>query len=111
MDLLPQADWFEKTAWFLGWREVWSIEGDSMYPTLRNGDQVLICPYDEIRVGDIVLANHPFKASIKIIKRVAQVQDDGRLFLVGDDAMESQDSRSFGGIKRNDILGRATCRF
>ncbi|MBK7709307.1 MAG: nickel-type superoxide dismutase maturation protease [Acidobacteria bacterium] len=111
MDSLPQADWFEKTAWFLGWREVWSIEGDSMYPALRNGDRVLVCPNDEIRVGDIVLANHPFKSSVKIIKRVAQILDDGRYFLVGDDALESVDSRSFGAIRPEDILGRATCRF
>ncbi len=111
MENLPKADWFEKTACFLGWREIFLIEGGSMYPTLRDGDRVMINPHDQIRVGDIVLARHPFKSSVKIIKRVAQILEDGRYFLVGDDAMESIDSRSFGAIKPEDILGRATCRF
>ena len=110
MSKLPEIDWFERTALFLGWREIYLIEGESMYPTLRSGDRVLICPYDEIRVGDIVLANHPFKRDIKIIKRVAQILEDGRYFLVGDDALESVDSRSFGAVSPADIIGRATCK-
>ncbi len=106
---LPEIDWFESVALTLGWREIYLIEGESMYPALRSGDQVLICPYDTIRVGDIVLARHPFMKSVTIIKRVAQILDDGRYFLLGDHALESADSRSFGALNPTDILGRATC--
>lgn len=107
---LPEFDWFETTAYYLGWREVWSVEGDSMYPTLRDGDLVIVNPHDEIRVGDIVLASHPFKSSIKMVKRVAEVTADGRYFLLGDNAIESEDSRSFGAIRAGDVIGRVTSR-
>lgn len=110
MNSLPEVDWFEKIAYLLGWREIFAIEGDSMYPALRDGDRVLINPHDKVRVGDIVLANHPFKSSVRIIKRVAEILDDGRYFLVGDNALESTDSRSFGALRPEDVLGRATCR-
>jgi nickel-type superoxide dismutase maturation protease len=110
MESLPVANWLEKLAYLLGRREIFTIEGESMYPALNAGERVLIKPRAEIRVGDIVLANHPFKSNVSIIKRVAQILDDGRFFLIGDNALESTDSRSFGALRPDDVLGRATCR-
>jgi nickel-type superoxide dismutase maturation protease len=111
MDKLPEADWFEKTAYFLGWREIWKIEGNSMFPTLRDGDTVIVNPHDKIRVGDLIVAKHPFKMSVTFVKRVAEITGDGRYFVVGDNALESEDSRSFGAVTPAAVIGRVTCIF
>ena len=107
---LPEADWMEKIAYFLGWREIFLIEGDSMFPALKDGDFVLINPYADLRIGDIALARHPFKQSVKIIKRIREISPERKYFLVGDNLSESTDSRSFGVIPAKDILGKAVCR-
>lgn len=107
---LPTADESEELAYNRGLREIFLIEGDSMFPVLKNGDLVLINPHAEIAVGDIVLARHPFKKSVKIIKRIADILPDKKYFLVGDNPSESSDSRTFGAIRAENILGKAVCR-
>lgn len=107
---LPEADWLEKAAYFLGWREIFLIEGDSMAPALEDGDYVFINPRAKLRVGDIALARHPFKQSVMIIKRIAEISPEGNYFLVGDNAPGSSDSRGFGAISAKDIIGKAVCR-
>ncbi len=107
---LPMADWLEEIAYVCGFREIFLIEGDSMFPALKDGDLVLINPYADLCVGDIVLAQHPFKQSVKIIKRIAEISSDEKYFLVGDNAPESTDSRTFGAVSVKNILGKAMCR-
>lgn len=81
-----------------------------MYPLLVDGDTVL---FDEEAYrahlparGDIVLARHPFKRDVVMCKRVDHVTSEGRLFLVGDNRLESSDSRGFGALSPDRILGR-----
>ncbi len=81
-----------------------------MLPTLKNGDAVLINPQAEVETGDIVLANHPFKQSVKMIKRIGEISNDEKFLLVGDNPNESSDSRSFGAISKKEILGKVVCR-
>ncbi len=107
---LPKADESEELAYNRGLREIFLIEGNSMFPALKNGDLVLINPHADLCVGDIVLAQHPFKKSVKIIKRIAEILPDEKYFLVGDNPSESSDSRSFGAIQAKNILGKAVCR-
>ncbi len=95
---------------FLGRRKVILVEGNEMLPTLKNGDAVLLDPTAEVEVGDIVLANHPFKQSVKVIKRIGEISTDERFLLIGDNPGESSDSRSFGAIPKSEILGKVTCR-
>ena len=86
--------------------KIFRVEGDSMFPSLKNGDLVLINPDFEPKIGDIVLAAHPFKKSVKIIKRIKEITAENRYFLIGDNPTESTDSRSFGTIAKKDILGK-----
>lgn len=104
---LPAANWTEKIAYFLGRREIFLVEGDSMLPILKDGDYVFINPHAQPNVGDIVLARHPFKQSVKIIKRVAEISPEGKFTLLGDNLAESTDSRSFGALAAKNILGKA----
>ena len=107
---LPEADLSEEIAYVCGFREIFRIEGDSMLPVLKDGDLVLINPCADLSVGDVVLVRHPFKQSVKIVKRIAEILPDEKYFLVGDNAPESTDSRSFGAVSVKDILGKAVCR-
>ena len=107
---LPEANWKERILFFLGRRRGFLVEGDSMSPTLKNGDAVLIAPKANIQMGDIVLAKHPFKQSVKMLKRIGEVDENGNYLLVGDNPSESTDSRSFGAISQKEILGKVVCR-
>ena len=81
-----------------------------MWPTLDDGCTVLVKRTQTVRGGDIVLAKHPYKSSVKIVKRVAEILPDGALILKGDNPVESTDSRSFGSILKSDVVGRVVCR-
>jgi nickel-type superoxide dismutase maturation protease len=107
---LPDADELEEIAYVSGFREIFRVEGDSMMPALRDGDLVLINPHADLRIGDVVLARHPFKQSVKIIKRIAEILPGERYILLGDNPPESSDSRSFGAIAAKDILGKAEAK-
>lgn len=81
-----------------------------MHPTLKSGEVVLVDPRALIAVGDIVVAKHPYKQSVKMIKRVESIEDGERCVLKGDNPDVSTDSRSFGTIAKSDIAGKVVCR-
>jgi len=81
-----------------------------MLPGLKDGDVVLVDPYADLEIGDVVLARHPFKKSVQIIKRIKEISPVNRYFLVGDNLPESTDSRSFGAVPPKHLIGKVTCR-
>jgi nickel-type superoxide dismutase maturation protease len=81
-----------------------------MQPTLNDNDVVLIERTSNVAVGDIVLARHPYKQSVKMLKRVEKIDENGRFSLVGDNPDESTDSRTFGTVSIEYIYGKAVCR-
>ena len=85
------------------------LQGDSMWPTFRNGDVLEFIPLEGTpSAGSIVLAQHPFKSDVLMVKRVQSVTDNGRLFLVGDqpDPTASEDSHNFGAIDTAHVVGQ-----
>ena len=88
------------------------VNGDSMWPTLSDGDEVIcdLSSYDDNKpvVGDIVLSVHPLKSSVKVVKRIFSIDSEGRVFLKGDnpDPIASTDSHAFGKVEQRQILGR-----
>jgi len=82
-----------------------------MLPGLAPGERVL---FDRIaylrgepRVGEVVLARHAARPGVRMIKRIADVTDEGEYVLLGDNESESTDSRTLGAFRRADIVGRA----
>jgi nickel-type superoxide dismutase maturation protease len=90
---------------YFGLRKRVRIEGNSMLPTLNNGDEVLVKLTANVKINDIVLVKHPYKQSVKIIKRISQINENG-VFLVGDNPSESSDSRTFGFVPIKNIEGK-----
>jgi nickel-type superoxide dismutase maturation protease len=86
-----------------------------MFPLLRPGDEVLVNPrsyrHRPPLAGDIVVARHPYRTDLRLIKRVVEVQADGYCVLRGDNRSESTDSRAFGALPPERIFGRVTSRF
>lgn len=82
-----------------------TVTGDSMLPTYRPGEIVLINTWARPRIDDVVIARDPRDAMRRILKRVTGIRDT-EITLAGDNPNASTDSRTFGSITRNDILGR-----
>ena len=91
------------------------VRGPSMLPEFAPGDELFLDPRAyrrrEPRVGDVVMARHPQAPQEIILKRVAFVSPDGRVFLRGDNPQASTDSRTLGLFPPERILGRVTSRY
>ena len=98
----------------LGVRKRLRVTGSSMIPLLHPGEEILFNPqaYQQRfpKVGDVVVAQHPFQEK-KIVKRVAAVLEDGSCFFTGDNPLASTDSRSYGFVTADKILGQVTSNF
>jgi nickel-type superoxide dismutase maturation protease len=94
-----------------GWRIGVTVAGESMTPSLNIGDRLVVDPRTSVRASDVVLAKHPFKKSVRILKRVSSIGPNGRIFLSGDNPSESSDSRVFGTVSGESIIGKVVARF
>ena len=113
-DPLPEPSWREWVFWALGRRRRLRVTGDSMLPTLRAGDLVLV---DERAyaaalpaLGEIVVARHPYQRDLTIIKRMAGLTPEQACMLLSDNPRAGSDSRTFGAIPHTRIIGRVTSR-
>ena len=112
---LKDSNLVELLLWLLRLRRRFRVNGASMAPLLKAGDEVLVDPgaYRRAgpRPGDIVVTRHPYRSDLSMVKRVARVLENGHCHLEGDNPSESTDSRSFGSLPPELIVGRVTSRF
>lgn len=137
------------------------VDGDSMEPTVSDGNYLLLNKFSDIERFDIVVFPPPDEEDTQYIKRVIgmpgdtveyqndvlylngeateqsfleenpsgeasyyssgdfslltllgeEVVPEGQYFLMGDNRLNSRDSRSFGFIEEEDILGIAALRY
>jgi nickel-type superoxide dismutase maturation protease len=86
------------------------VSGDSMLPTLSPGDRLLVARIGRVKVGDIVVVRDPRYPSRLICKRV--VSADARHIVVrGDNPDASTDSRAFGPVPLEWVVGRVIRRY
>lgn len=111
---LPTPSWQEWILWILRQRLRLQVTGESMLPTLVPGDIVLVdqnaYQKSSPQIGEIVLAHHPYQQNLSIIKRIADITPEGRLVLHSDNRKAGSDSRQFGTISINRLIGKVTCR-
>ena len=114
-DELNESSWRELLFWLLRFRKRFRVTGTSMAPLLQPGDEVLVDPraYKHVapHVGDIVVSRHPYRVDVRLVKRITAILKDGRCLLEGDNPSDSTDSRSFGAVAPQQILGRVISRF
>ena len=86
------------------------VEGNSMLPTLLPGDRVLVARTGHPRIGQIVLIRDPRHPGSLLLKRIDS-SADGQFMVMGDNEEASTDSRTFGPVGRDAILGRVVRRY
>jgi nickel-type superoxide dismutase maturation protease len=106
---MKTANWFDIISLLIDYSQRYRVEGDSMLPTLKHGEEVLVQPTETLQIGDVVVAKHPIKQSVIIIKRISEINEKG-LYLLGDNPIESTDSRSFGEVLQKNVLGKVVCK-
>jgi hypothetical protein len=95
-------------------RAVW-VRGDSMLPTLRDGDACLVRWGARPRAGDVVVARLPPDAAGVArplgVKRLALLDSSGECWLRSDNVGVGTDSAAFGTVAPTDVLGRVVLRY
>jgi nickel-type superoxide dismutase maturation protease len=101
--------------WLLRRRRRVRVVEESMLPLLKPGDELLYDPHAYRKrspvKGDLVVAMHPIRPNFKLVKRITAINADGTYFLEGDNFELSTDSREFGSVAGELLIGRITSRF
>ena len=90
------------------------VEDDSMRPAWQPGDYVLVnrwaYKFRSPAKGDLVVVRDPETPQRFLVKRISDIPDAGRIRLAGDNSSRSRDSRTFGPIGLDEIVGKVWIR-
>ena len=101
---------------------IYAIPSASMAPTLQAGDHIVVTPYHGTpQRGDVIVFRAPTASDELMVKRIAGAPGDvveagagrtvvvpaGCYFVIGDNRVDSFDSRHWGPLRRDLIVGRA----
>jgi len=89
----------------------YTINGESMRPTLESGQVVLVNKlvyrWHAPQADEVVVLNSPYGV---MAKRIVHTTADGDYWVEGDNKDFSTDSREYGAVKRGQIIGRVGSR-
>lgn len=103
------------------------VNGQSMDPTFSDGDYLIVdeisYKFTEPKEGDVIIFRYPNNPSKFFIKRISGLPNqtleinektivlkDNEYFVLGDNSAVSSDSRMWGPVTENLIIGRAFLR-
>ncbi|WP_432074889.1 nickel-type superoxide dismutase maturation protease [Streptomyces wuyuanensis] len=86
------------------------VTGPSMHPTLVHGDRLLVHYGAAVRAGDVAVLRHPLQQDLLIVKRAVERREDG-WWVLGDNPYAEGDSRLFGAVPEDLLLGRVRARY
>ena len=90
------------------------VDERSMSPVLDPGDYVLVnrwaYAFREPAAGDLVVLRDPEREGRFLVKRIAGQAGPGSYSVAGDNVAESRDSRAFGPVPRDRIVGKVWLR-
>jgi nickel-type superoxide dismutase maturation protease len=91
------------------------VMGSSMSPAVEEGDWIVVDRHAYAdrapRRGEVVLARDPRQPERELVKRVDHVDLHGAAWLLGDNAAASTDSRTFGAVDTDAVVGRVVGRY
>ncbi len=86
------------------------IADKSMEPSFKSGDYVLVNKlayvFGKPSKGDVIVLKHPKEKDKFLIKRISVITNSNEIYVVGDNKGFSQDSRHFGPITKDLIIGK-----
>lgn len=86
------------------------IQDKSMEPTFKSGDYVIVnklaYKFGKPSRGDVVVIKHPVEKDKFLLKRVSVITNSNKFYVVGDNRDFSQDSRHFGAVDKELIVGK-----
>ena len=81
--------------------KLFKVSGQSMTPTISDGQYVIVRKKRSYRINDIIVFVHDNR---HYVKRIQSIHHDG-YFVLGDCFSSSVDSRTMGLINSKDIIG------
>ena len=107
--LFKKPDLFTLFTLIIGYRQHLRVVGNSMQGTILDGDLITYKKINsndiDLYIGDIVVAYHPKIKGKLIIKRIYRIIQN-KYDLRGDNLLSSNDSREWGLIELNLIVGK-----
>ena len=88
-----------------------AVAEHSMEPAVRPGDWLLVWRTRRIRAGQIVLARHPGRPDLLIVKRAARPVNGGWWLESDNPEAGAVDSRRFGPVPATLVEGRVLFRY
>lgn len=80
------------------------VVGRSMTPKLEPGQLIVATGwYRHLHPGQVVIIEHEGKQKIK---RIEQIDEEERVFVIGDNLQASTDSRHFGWLDEKEVIGK-----
>lgn len=86
-----------------------AIAGTSMEPALHSGEWWLVRRTRAVRPGQVIAFWEPGRVDLLAVKRVHHATVDG-WWVLGDNASASIDSRAYGAVPRDAVLGPLVLR-
>lgn len=82
-----------------------TVSGNSMSPSLKEDQDILSFNwFHKLKIGDMVVIK---KNGKEMVKRVSKILDrEKMIFVEGDNKEESTDSRDFGPVSKDKIIGK-----
>lgn len=89
------------------------VSGRSMEPSFSRGDKLLVSglvyKFSKPKVNDVIVLKDPRDGRL-VLKRIRKIAEDVHVVL-GDNEKESTDSRVFGTVSSENIVGKVILRY
>ena len=91
------------------------VEGESMTPALAAGERVVVNKaaywFGRPREGELVVLRDPRRRERLLIKRLGPPAGEGVWLVLGENEAASTDSRTFGPVARELLVGKVWFRY